>query len=244
MKGSGKPLPASRLQGKSLMKKIAIIMVMGLWVLFSAHSCWAEKAYVVNTSKITLRAGPSTKDKIITMLSQDTPLDVVEKTSSGWSSVRLLGTGSGNYEGWVVSSFLTRDVPWKIQAAALKDENVRLKERTDNIEKEWSASSGEKELMSEKLKKAENALGDVKIKYDALKKASGAVLELQETYDKTLKELQEARSTLETLQKENLVLKSSQRNRWFLAGAVVLLVGLVFGLVMGSRQRKRKSSYY
>ncbi len=226
------------------MKKIAIIMVMGLWVLLSAHSGWAEKAYIVNTSKITLRTGPSTKEKIITMLSQDTPLETLEKTPSGWSRVRLLGTDSGNYEGWVVSSFLTRDVPWKIQAAKLKNENVRLKERADNIEKEWSASSGEKELMSEKLQKAENALGDLEIKYDALKKASGAVLELQGTYDKTLKALQEARTTLETLQKENLVLKSSQRNRWFLAGAVVLLVGLVFGLVMGSRQRKRKSSYY
>ena len=70
------------------------------------------------------------------------------------------------------------------------------------------------------------------------------MLEFQETHDETLKSLQEARVTLETLQKENMVLKSSQRNRWFLTGAVVLLVGLIFGLVMGRQQRKRKSTYY
>ena len=225
------------------MKKIASIMLIGLWVFLSAHICWAEKAYVVNTSKITLRAGTSTKDKIITMLHQDAPVEILE-TQSGWSRVRLLGEGSRETEGWIVSSFLTPDVPGKVQVIALKEENVRLKERAGNIEKEWSASSGERELMSEKLVKAEKALKDVKGKYESLKKASGAVLELRGTYDKTLKELQEARMTLETLQKENLVLNSSQRNRWFLAGAVVLLVGLIFGLVMGRQQRKRKSSYY
>ena len=225
------------------MKKIAVVMFMGLWVLLSVHTCWAEKAYVVNISKITLRGGPSTKDKIITMLKQDSAVKVLE-TQSGWSHVQVLGNASRNYEGWMVSSFLTREVPWKVQVEGFKAENARLKQRAENIEKEWSASSGEKELMSEKLERAEKELKSVKTKYEFLKKASGSLLALQEAHDKTLKESQEARVTLETLQKENLILKSSQRNRWFLTGAVVLLVGLIFGLVMGRQQRKRKSSYY
>lgn len=225
------------------MKKIAIMMLMGLWMIFSAHTCWAERAYVVNTSKITLRGGPSTKDKIITMLNQDSPVEILE-IQSGWSRVRLVGNASRNYEGWIASSFLTRDVPFKVQVKGLKSENVRLKQRTENIEKEWTASSGEKELMSEKLGRAEKELKSVKTKYESLKKASGSLLALQESHDEALKALQEARAILETLQKENIILKSSQRNRWFLSGAVVLLVGLIFGLVMGRQQRKRKSSYY
>ena len=225
------------------MKKIAIMMLMGLWVILSANTCWAEKAYVVNTSKINLRSGPSARDKIITMLKQDAPVEILN-TQAGWSHVRVTGSASRSYEGWVVSSFLTRDVPWKFQVARLKKENVRLKQRTENIEKEWTASSGEKELMSEKLGRAEKELKSVKTKYESLKKASGSLLALQESHDEALKALQEARVTLETLQKENIILKSSQRNRWFLTGAVVLLVGLIFGLVMGRQQRKRKSSYY
>lgn len=225
------------------MKKIVVVMFMGLWALLSVHTCWAEKAYVVNISKITLRGGPSTKDKIITMLKQDSAVKVLG-TQSGWSHVQVLGNASRNYEGWMVSSFLTREVPWKVQVEGFKAENARLKQRAENIEKEWSASSGEKELMSEKLERAEKELKSVKTKYEFLKKASGSLLALQEAHDKTLKESQEARVTLETLQKENLILKSSQRNRWFLTGAVVLLVGLIFGLVMGRQQRKRKSSYY
>ena len=218
-------------------------MLMGLWVILSVQICWAEKAYVVNTSKITLRGGPSTKDKIITMLKQDTPVEIIE-TQSGWSHVRLSGNASRSYEGWIVSSFLTRDVPFKVQVEGFREENVRLKQRAENIEKEWSASSGEKELMSEKLGRAEKELKNVKTKYESLKKASGSLLALQETHDKTMKALKEARATLEILEKENIELKSSQRNRWFLTGAVVLLVGLIFGLAMGRRQRKTKPSYY
>ena len=229
--------------GENQMKKIAVMMIMGLWVLISVHTSWAEMAYVVHTSKITLRGGPSTKDKIITMLKQDSAVEILE-TQSGWSRVRLVGTASRNYEGWIVSSFLTREVPWKVQVEDFKTENARLKKRAENIEKEWSASSGEKELMSEKLEKAEKALKSVTTKYETLRKASGTLLALQKAHAKTLKESQEARVTLETLQKENMILKSSQRNRWFLTGAVVLLVGLIFGLVMGRQQRKRKSSYY
>ncbi len=223
------------------MKKIALVMVVvGVWVL-SSHICWAERAYVTNSSKITLRGGPSTNDKIITMLTQDTPVEIKE-TQSGWSRVRVLG--DDGYEGWIVNSFLTTEVPCKFQAEGLKAENVRLKERVEKIEKEWSASSGEKELMSDRLEKALSELNTLKTKYESLKQASGSVLELQESHAKTLKDLQEARTTLETLQKENMVLKSSQRNRWFLTGAVVLLVGLIFGLIMGRQQRKRRSSYY
>lgn len=225
------------------MKKIAVMMFMGLWVLLSVHTCWAEKAYVVNTSKITLRGGPSTKDKIITMLKQDTPVKIL-KTESAWSHVRLMEDGSRQYDGWIASSFLTREVPWKVQVNGLKSENVRLKKRAEDIEKEWSASSGEKELMSEKLAKLEKEFKSVKTKYESLKKASGSLLALQESHDGNLKALQEARVNLETLQKENMILKSSQRNRWFLTGAVVLMVGLIFGLVMGRQQRKKKSSYY
>jgi len=225
------------------MKKIVVMMFMGLWVLLSVHTCWAEKAYVVNTSKITLRGGPSTKDKIITMLKQDTPVKIL-KTESAWSHVRLLEDVSRQYDGWIASSFLTREVPWKVQVNGLKSENVRLKKRAEDIEKEWSASSGEKELMSEKLAKLEKDFKSVKTKYESLKNASGSLLALQESHDGNLKALQEARVNLETLQKENMILKSSQRNRWFLTGAVVLMVGLIFGLVMGRQQRKKKSSYY
>jgi SH3 domain protein len=43
---------------------------------------------------------------------------------------------------------------------------------------------------------------------------------------------------------ENENLKVSQRVQWFVAGAMVLLLGWFIGWATGRRQKKRKASYY
>jgi SH3 domain protein len=60
-----------------------------------------------------------------------------------------------------------------------------------------------------------------------------------------------ARSTLETAQKEvqrlakeNEVLQSSERSKWFAIGALVLLFGLMIGFVMGRQQKKHRLFMY
>ena len=53
-----------------------------------------------------------------------------------------------------------------------------------------------------------------------------------------------AQETVQTLTEENETLRSSQRNKWFAMGALVLLCGLMIGLVIGRQQKKRQSSIY
>ena len=50
--------------------------------------------------------------------------------------------------------------------------------------------------------------------------------------------------TLEELATKNETLKSSEMNKWFVTGAVILFCGLISGLVVGNQQRKRKSLYF
>ena len=47
---------------------------------------------------------------------------------------------------------------------------------------------------------------------------------------------------LRVLGEENQSLRSSERNKWFAIGALVLLCGLVFGMIVGRQQKKRR--YY
>jgi SH3 domain protein len=46
------------------------------------------------------------------------------------------------------------------------------------------------------------------------------------------------------LRKEHEQLQSSQMNRWFATGALVLLCGLLLGVMVGRQQKTRKSSFY
>ena len=225
------------------MKKLVLITLMTIGTSLISQTGLAQKAYVMNPTKITLRKEPGVGEKIIAMLRQDEPVEVLE-TQEGWSRVRLLETKRQNREGWVVSGYLVSRVPWKIQTGLLKEENARLKEKLNKIEKEWRELSVEREELSGKLEKNGTVLNTVRKRYETLKKEASSFLKLKKEYETTKTKMEIAHTTTKKLIKENAVLKSSQRNTWFLTGAAVLLVGLIFGLIMGRQQKKRKSSYY
>jgi len=216
---------------------------ISLCIFLGSVPCRAEKAYVLNPTKITLRSGPGTQEKILAMLPQDEPVEILD-SQEGWSRVRLLGPKWDNKEGWVVSGFLVSRVPGEIRAASLEKENARLKEKSTRLEAEWQTLTDERKEMGRKLEETERALADIQEKYRTLKEEAGEFLQLKEKYDIAQERMQDALATAKELSKENATLKSSQRNTWFLTGGAVMLVGLIFGLVLGKREKRRKSSYY
>ena len=117
------------------MKKLLLMILITLGISLISQDGLAKKAYVMNPTKITLRKAPGVGEKIIAMLRQDEPVEVLE-TKKGWSRVRLLETNRQNKEGWVVSGYLITRVPWKIQTGLLIEENARLKKKLNKNEKE------------------------------------------------------------------------------------------------------------
>jgi SH3 domain protein len=225
------------------MTKWSIVFSVSLCMCLSSLPCRAETAYVINPTKITLRNGPGVDQKILAMLSQDEPVEILD-SREGWSYVRLLAPKWHNKEGWIVSGFVVSRVPWEIQVGALKEENARLTEKLAKVETEWRELTGEREGIKGKLQENTQAFSEIQKKYQTLKQEAGGFLKLKKEYEIAQQKMQEALATAEKLAKENSVLKSSQRNTWFLTGGAVMLVGLIFGLVLGKREKKRKSTYY
>ncbi len=225
------------------MKRLYLAVLIFSGVMLSSQLCWAEKAYVTNKSKITLRKGPGVENTIVTMLNEDEPVEILNR-ESGWSQVRLLAPGRNDTTGWVVSRYLENRVPWKIQALALKAENNRLKDRLASLEEKFETTSEASDSLSQRLSANDAALKELRRKYESLVAESADYLKLKEAYEGMEAELQTAQNSAERLAKENRMLKSSERNRWFLSGGAVLLLGLIIGLVMGRQQKRRRSSYY
>lgn len=225
------------------MRRLCLTVLMVFGLVLMSQLCWAEKAYVRNKSKINLREGPGVNHGIVTMLEEDEPVEILSE-KSGWSHVRLLGPDKKNAEGWLVTRYLVDRVPWKVQAIALKAENKRLKERLASLEEKYKTTSDQRDALSQSLSANDAALKELQRKYESLVEGSSEFLQLKEAYDKMASDLQAAQSSAQKLNKENLMLKSSERNRWFLSGGAVLLLGLIIGLVMGRQQKRRKSSYY
>jgi len=222
------------------MKKLIPFLLLSCFViLFSLSPCWAERAYVTDTFEITLRTGPSTENKIVAMLSSGQALEVVERRGD-WSLVRL---PDGSKEGWAVQRFLIDRLPWSLQAASLREENAGLKTKLAQIESAFAELQQQRGELAAELRKTSRTLEETKSTYETLKQGAEGFLKLQRVHELNEAALKAARAELEALRNEQEQLRSSQMNRWFATGALVLLCGLLLGVMVGRQQKARKSFY-
>ncbi|MBW2283941.1 MAG: TIGR04211 family SH3 domain-containing protein [Deltaproteobacteria bacterium] len=217
------------------------VVAMGVWGLASV--CWAKTVYVTDVLEITLCTGPSIENKIIKMVSSGQSLELLE-SGEGWSRVRIQGTSQDGVEGWVLDRYLMQRLPWGSQVKSLKEENALVKEKLPRLEKQLKTTLQKEQELEGALKASTDNLKRLEEGYETLKNESSEYLELKESSEKMTAALETSETKSRQLEKENERLRSSERNRWFISGALVLICGLVIGLILGKQQKKRKSLYY
>ena len=226
------------------MKGKPILLITILGVLMACPAAAASKAYVTDILRVTLRTGPSIQHKIVTMLSSGQSVEVIEEKGD-WSLIRVPAEGTDNgREGWVMTRFLITRAPWELQAAAAMEKNHDLKEKLTTTEKNLNDVITREEDLTSKLQTSTKALDGLRKEFDALKRGAAGYLKLSASHKVAKSKLESIQKEAQELNKENERLRSSQRNKWFATGALVLLCGLMIGLVFGRQQSKRRSSYY
>lgn len=213
------------------MKKNTIIFCLIFGIFLIAQTSLAEKAYVTDSIKITFRSGPSIQNKIFTFLSTGQAVEVLE-TQGNWTHVHLLESDKAEKDGWVMSRYLIKRVPWESEAISLRNENEKLREKLDSIEKE-----------RKELKYCAEDYDKLRKQYDSLMKDSEDYLNVKAAYDDAVLKLETARADLQSLDMKYKALTLSQRNKWFAVGALVLLVGLLIGVAVGRQHKKKRSIY-
>ena len=210
-----------------------------LFILTTASIAFAETQYVSDKLRITLRTGEGTQFQIIRALESGAKVDVIEQTEAGYTHVR---TEDGT-EGWVRTQYLIAEPiaqakldkaevqleKYKTQLEALKAEQLILR-------KDRKELSTVKSSLSEKSASLENELARL------TKVAAKPIL-----LDKENRNLQQENvklgKDLQMIHQENQVLKDQSNREWFIAGAVVLLGGIFFGLVIPKLRFSKKSSW-
>ncbi|MBN2568408.1 MAG: TIGR04211 family SH3 domain-containing protein [Deltaproteobacteria bacterium] len=223
------------------MKKSSIIVVMVIGFCLIALSGLAA-VYVSDKLEVPLRTGPGPKYKIVSMLQSGQMVEVVSE-EDGWSNV-LSMEGSGKKEGWILSRYLMKREPWEMLVKDLETENVRLREILIPMEEELGKTKTRNADLAAALKERTDELETLKANYASLRKDASGFLELRTRFEKTRSDLVRIKGELARATEENKLLQSSHRNKWFLAGALVLLLGLLIGLIMGRREKKRPSTLY
>jgi len=211
-----------------------IVLIVSFLVLTSGIAS-AETMFVSDRMEITLRTGPGSDRKIISMLKSDEVVDVLE-TENGWSRVQL----PDGKEGWAITRFLTSDRPSRITLEAFKQEYDKFLAEITDLRQKNNSLTDEKQQLSKELKQNKNRSTELSRSFETLKTESAGFIQLQLDYKNAMTALKQQTQRASELDTEVGKLKWNQNIRWFLSGAGVLLLGFIIGFST-KRQRRRSS---
>ncbi len=199
----------------------------------------AEDKYVTDILRITLRTGPGNVNKIIRTLHSGAKLEVLEVTETGYTMVRM----EDQTEGWVRTQYL-QDEPVARNLIETATANVeRLKQELSKLKvKTKSLSSTKSELESER-NNLQNAKTDLEKENRHFSKIASRPIELDNDNKKLKKLNVTLEHDLQRLIQENQILKDRDSRTWFIAGAVVLLLGMFVGIIIPKIKWRKKSSW-
>ncbi len=192
--------------------------------------------YVTPRNALPVRTGQGFQYRIIAILKDGTKVTLL-KTNGNWAYVRL----QNGKQGWVLKRYLSKEIPLRQQIARLKKQNQELTSKLLNAQKNLSDIQNKLKVTLTQNKTLKNKLDYISTLYEQLKHDASNVISLRKAYETSQKELQQAKQQIVALETQNNHLKNNDRIKWFLAGAAVLLIGWLIGLVMGKGRRRRSS---
>jgi SH3 domain protein len=119
----------------------------------------------------------------------------------------------------------------------LQEKNKALSAQAGNLVEENARCKAENEKLAAAVSAGEKKIAALQDDFDALRKAAADVVALQSKADALAAELEQKKQHIARLESGPLAILEDQNLYWFLAGAAVLLVGLLIGYVMKRPRR-------
>ena len=216
-------------------KHIGVIALLAM-----SGTATAESAWVTDEFEITLRSGPSTSNSIQLMVGSGTQLDVLERDAeSGYTLVR---TGGGT-EGWVLTRYLMNEPSAREQLASLTSQLTNATSRGTSLNSQLSAIRQEQEAAKSQIETLENEKAALENELAEIRRTAANVLSINDQNKSLMDQLTAAQIRADTLEQENRALASQTTRYWFMAGALVLLIGILLGIWLPRIRWQRRSRY-
>lgn len=216
---------------------VRIACICGLLVNAAA---FAAPAWVSDQFEITLRSGPSTGNAIQLMVDSGLRLEVLERDAeSGYSRVRT----PGGTEGWVLSRYLMDEPSAREQLEKLTSQLTSATSRGSSLDAQMNAVKAEYDSANRQIANLEREKGAVEKELAEIKRTAANVLAINTQNKSLMDQLAAAQIKADTLEQENRQLSSQTTRYWFMAGALVLLIGILLGIWLPRVRWQRRSRY-
>ena len=220
------------------MKRLLRIAIIA--AAFAAPSAFAQSAWVSDQFEITLRSGPSTTNAIQLMVDSGTRLEVIERDAeSGYTHVRT----QGGTEGWVLTRYLMSEASAREQLQTLTSQLTDAKSRGGSLDSQLDAIKGEYDSANTQISTLEREKAVVEKELAEIKRTAANVLAVNDQNKSLMDQLAAAQIRADTLEQENRELGSQSTRYWFMAGGLVLLVGVILGIWLPRIRWQRPSRY-
>jgi len=211
-----------------------IVYVGIVLMCFSANGL-AESMYVTDLLKLTLRSGPSTEHKILSVVESGYQVEMLEP-GEDWSLVRI----ADGKEGYVLTRYLVPEPTHNVRLEKLQTKHKAIVQQAATLLEENTRFRNESKKLKATSDRNEKALKKLHTDYDKLKAGSADYIELKEKYKTVSGQLAEQTKRAAALDEDLRAIEINQYIKWFLAGSGVLLVGFIVGY-SARRQRRRPS---
>ena len=220
-----------------LVRKIAFICLLSI---VTGHIHAQTVRYVTDSLRLEARQGPSTDHRISHMLSSGTRVMVLqENAETGYSRIAL-DDGS---EVWILSRFLMDEPAARAQLAESMENLTRERDIARDLASQLETmgqTAGEVERSRSELERDKKLL---QTELAQIKQAAADTLAIKERNQSLNKQLEALAMDLEATKQGNRALKERSERDWFVAGAGVLLGGMILGLVIPKIRWKRRRGW-
>jgi SH3 domain protein len=215
--------------------------LISLILLLASTNVLADTRYVVDELIITVRSGPSNQHQIVKLLHSGARLNVIEEIEK--DGKQYAHVKAGDMEGWVLSQYLTptpiaRDLLATAQNKTEKyrAENTRLKKQIAELQQARNEVEKQRDQFRQRAQNLEQELNN-------LKRASARPLELARNNEQLRSELAKHLNEVKLLSQENAELKSRDEREWFITGAAIVLISILFGILLTRIRWQKRSSW-
>lgn len=213
---------------------------MKYWVLFmvlllAGQPLMAQPTrYVSDELEVDMRTGPTLQHRIMRFIPSGTPLQELE-SADGWSRVRL----RNGEEGWMLSRYLVNTPSARERLERATAGMNQAREESQRLRQQLNAES--ERLRAAQAQIAQLTTANERMKQQLANAEEG--LRLFEENRDLNKHIVDLRREIEDRDAEISRLSDRSRQDWFVAGAGVLLAGMLVGIIVPRIRWRRRSSW-
>lgn len=211
-----------------------------LLILGLAQAATAETRYVTDEFEITLRTGPSTANQIIRMLPSGARLETLQTDAdTGYTRVRT----QGGTEGWVLTRYLMGEPAARDQLANMRERLEAIRSESGGLGAQVDDLTRANQEAQARIRSLESENKQLEAELAEIRRTAANVLAIDAENNALREQLSTAEVQIAALQQESAQLASRRNRDWFIAGAAVLIAGVLLGIILPRIRWRRRSRW-